>query len=434
MYYEVLPGPRTGCIEAPSSKSEAHRLLLAAALSGGRTEVRFTGLSRDLQATLDCVRALGAGTEPLPGGRGAAVRGIFSEDAADASGGRSVLNCGESGSTLRFLIPLCGVLGRSAAFQRFGRLAERPLGPLLSALSEGGMAFSEDADGTLLSDGRLRSGKYRLPGNVSSQFFTGLLMSLPLLEGDSSLTAEGEPESADYIRMTESVLGACGISLCREGNTWFIPGGQRYCCPEVLEAGGDWSGAAAFLCMGAFSERGITVRGLSEKSDQGDRRVLSVLEEAGAGVERLADGIRVYRKELRGFRLDASGVPDLVPVLCAAACAAEGTTEIFHAERLRLKESDRLRTTAAMLEGLGADIRETKDGLFVRGRKELRGGDAESFRDHRIAMAAAAAASACRSSVRIEGAECAEKSYPSFYTDLKRLVPEDGTGGRKEGS
>jgi len=275
--------------------------------------------------------------------------------------------------------------------------------------------------GLLRFSGLLRAGDYTLPGNVSSQYISGLLLALPLLPGDSALHITGNIESADYVAMTEDALRKSGVRFDRRGRDYAIPGLQRPALPDGCAVERDWSGAAFFLSMGALSPAGVTLRGMDTASRQGDRRVLDILRGFGAAVTQGPEGLTVRRGTLRGQTVDAAQIPDLVPVLSAVAAVAEGETRIVNAARLRLKESDRLATVAAMLRALGADIRETEDGLRIRGAEALNGGRAASAGDHRIAMSAAVAASACTGPVTVLGAECAGKSYPRFWEDLELL-------------
>ena len=407
------PGQRTGEIQIPSSKSAAHRLLICAALGEGETTLQIDGFSGDILATAACLEALGAGI-------GTDARSIrVSPIKKPVSGG--LLPCGESGSTLRFLLPVAGVPGVSGCFKMEGRLPERPMRVYEDLLRARGMEISRDGD-RLRFGGKLRCGEYRLPGDVSSQYFSGLLMALPLLDGDSTVTAEGTLESAGYIRLTEDALALSGVRFERDGQTWRIPGCQRFSLPGVLRAEGDWSNAAFFLCMGALSEKGVTVHGLNLNSSQGDMAVLDILRQFGAGVEAASDAVTVRRGELRPITIDAADIPDLVPVLSVLACGAKGDTRIVNAARLRMKESDRLQTTARLIRDLGGTVDELPDGLVIHGGGRLRGGNADSFNDHRIAMSAAVAACLCKNSVTVNGANCVQKSYPAFWDDFGRCA------------
>ena len=413
----VSPGPRTGRVTIPASKSQAHRLLICAVLGQEPVKLVCGGPSADILATARCLKALGADIRQTAPDR-FSVRPI-----AAATGGTARLACGESGSTLRFLLPLVGALGAEGTFVMEGRLPQRPLAPFDSVLKEHGMTLQQE--GSLLRcGGRLRPGEYSLPGNVSSQYISGLLMALPRLAGDSTLTVTGHMESAGYVAMTEDALRLSGIRLSREGQSWRIPGGQRCRLPGLCRVEGDWSNAAFFLCAGALSPDGITVEGLSLTSSQGDRAVADILRAFGAQITEGDGSVTVRKGTLRGITIDAAPIPDLIPTLSAVAAAAEGTTYIENAGRLRLKESDRLKSTAALLSALGGQAEEREAGLVIHGRPQLDGGTADSWNDHRIAMAAAVAACACRGPVTVTDSQCVAKSYPRFWEDFQQLKGE----------
>ena len=331
-----------------------------------------------------------------------------------------VLPCGESGTALRFLLPLVGALGAQALFERRGRLPERPIEPLAGELRRHGMTI-EEAGSALRCSGRLRGGDWTLPGGVSSQFISALLLALPLLDGDSALMIRGRLESAPYVSLTEQVLAAASVRIEKDGARYAIPGAQRPALPPTLAVEGDWSAAAVFLAMGALSEKGVAVSGLDPASAQGDRAVCELLRAFGAEVSVEGGCVLVCKKELRGLRFDASQTPDLAPVAAALGALAEGETRIVNAARLRFKESDRLHTTAAMLASLGADVTELPDALVLRGKSSLPGGETVGFSDHRVAMAAAVAACGCESGLTLRGAECVGKSYPRFWEDCRSL-------------
>ena len=413
----VSPGPRTGRVTIPASKSQAHRLLICAALGREPVELVCGGPSADILATAKCLNALGADIQQTAPDR-FSVRPI-----AAAPGAPAQLACGESGSTLRFLLPLVGALGAEGAFVMEGRLPQRPLAPFDSVLKEHGMTLHQEGS-RLRCGGQLRPGDYTLPGDVSSQYISGLLMALPRLAGGSTLTVTGHMESAGYVAMTEDALRLSGIRFTREGQSWRIPGGQ--CCrlPGLCRVEGDWSNAAFFLCAGALSPEGITVEGLSLTSSQGDRAVVDILRAFGAQVTEGNNSVTVRKGALRGITIDAAPIPDLIPALSAVAAAAEGTTYIENAGRLRLKESDRLKSTAALLSALGGQAEEQEAGLVIRGRARLDGGTVDTWNDHRIAMAAAVAACACRGPVTVTGRQCVAKSYPRFWEDFQQLKGE----------
>ena len=414
MNQTVLPGPRTGSVRIPASKSQAHRLLICAALGAQPVALWCDGVSADIAATARCLRALGA--DITDDGAGAfRIIPIAGEMPA-----RADLFCGESGSTLRFLLPVVGALGADVTFHMAGRLPERPLSPLDAVLTAHGMTIRRD--GALLHvGGQLHPGAYELPGDVSSQYISGVLMALPRLPGESTLTVTGGLESAGYIAMTEDALRLSGIRLQKSGRTYTIPGGQTACLPAQGHVEGDWSNAAFFLCMGALSPAGVTVTCLASDSPQGDRAVLDVLRRFGADVRETQDAVTVRRGALHGVTIDAAPIPDLIPVLSVVAALADGETQIVNAARLRLKESDRLESTAAMLRALGAQVEVHDSGLTVTGRPTLTGGTVDPQHDHRIAMAAATAACGCTAPVTVHDCACTDKSYPRFWTDLSAL-------------
>lgn len=411
----IKPGPRSGRVKIPASKSQAHRLLICAALGEGETLIQCDGLSADISATVTCLKALGADIRRTEDGR-LRVRPVEKVPA-----GLCRLRCGESGSTLRFLLPVCGALGVEAVFHMEGRLPQRPLAPLDRELAAHGMRLRRE-ESLLYCSGQLRSGDYELPGNVSSQYISGLLLALPLTEGESRLTVAGGIESAAYITMTEDALALAGIGLEKSGWRYRIPGSQRGRLPEVLQVEGDFSNAAFFLCMGALSDKGLTIEGLNPASHQGDRAVIGILRDFGAEIQERNGSFAVRGRRLRGLTIDAKPIPDLIPVLSVVAALAQGETRIINAGRLRLKESDRLRSTAALLAALGADIQETEEGLVIHGRARLSGGSVDSCGDHRIAMAAATAACGCTGDILLSGSQAVDKSYPRFWEDFGSLT------------
>ena len=419
MNMTIRPGQRSGRVKIPASKSQAHRLLICAALGQGETLIQCDGLSADITATMACLNALGADIRQTEDGR-LRVRPIGQTPA-----GLCHLYCGESGSTLRFLLPVCGALGAEAVFHMEGRLPQRPLAPLDAELTAHGMSLRQEND-LLYCSGQLRSGDYALPGNVSSQYISGLLLALPLLAGDSCLNVTGNVESEAYITMTEDALALAGIRLEKAGWRYHIPGSQRGILPEALQVEGDFSNAAFFLCMGALSDAGLVIDGLNPASHQGDRAVLDILRAFGAVVEQRSGSFAVRKGQLHGITIDAQPIPDLIPVLSVVAALAQGETKIINAGRLRLKESDRLQSTTALLTALGADIQELEEGLVIHGRESLSGGSVDSCGDHRIAMAAATAACGCTEEIFLSGSQAVGKSYPRFWDDFASL-----TGGSK---
>lgn len=414
MIYHITAGTRSGAVTAPASKSMAHRRLIACALSGENCSLHINGLSDDLKATINCLCSLGSSIREMEDD-------LFNIAASDkAVGGICRLNCGESGSTLRFILPIVAALGKSAVFSMKDGLARRPIDALTEVIEGHGGRIRKSSN-ELFFDGQLLPGEYFIPGNISSQYISGLLFALPLLNGTSFLRITGNIESENYILMTEGVLKEAGIYFKKEGKQYVIPGNQRFSPGKEMTIEADWSNAAFFLCMGALSLRGVTVNGLKLSSVQGDKEILSILKRFGAVVKEEGNALTVRRGQLIGQEIDAAGIPDLIPVISSIAACAEGTTRIKNAARLRLKESDRLETTAAMLTDLGAYAEVLKDGLVIHGKAYLEGGRVCPANDHRIAMAAAVAAAACRNDVIVTESECVRKSYPEFWKHFESL-------------
>ena len=410
----TLKQPRFAAkIAAPTSKSAAHRQMIAAAFATAPTNIYFTQSCDDIVATARCLRALGVGVEEKTDG----VRITPSKDLPESA----VCDCGESGSTLRFLLPVAAALGVKTTFLRRGRLPQRPLEPLVSVLCEHGATVEEGEVGAITVSGKLTPGEYAIEGNVSSQFVTGLLFALSLLPYPSTLLLKGEIESVPYINMTLNALSAFKASPIAVGGGRLlgVPGylAQPLHTPGNINTEGDYSGAAFLLAAGAIGKEPVTVTGLSVPSAQGDMAILSMLDKFGAkiDVDEKSGDVTVSPAPLHGMKIDAKHIPDLVPILAVVAAVAEGDTEITGAARLRLKESDRIATTAAMLRAIGGEVEEREDGLLIHGGKPLAGGVVDGAKDHRIVMSAAVAASVCEGEVTITDAQAADKSFPSFF-------------------
>ncbi len=390
MDIRITPDRLRGSLEAPPSKSHAHRLMTAAALAGGKNSESLC-TSEDTRATFRCLNELHDG---------------------------GILDCGESGTTLRFLLPVASALGINAEFIGHGRLPERPMSALTDALRKNGAVISADKLPIKVS-GRLRSGVFKVPGNISSQFISGLLFALPLLDGDSEIVIEGRCESVGYINMTLDTLRSFSVNAEETANGYKIKGSQKYVAPDSPQIQGDWSNAAFFLCAGALGgETGVA--GLSLDSRQSDSAVVNILKDFGADVK-CGDIISVRGNRLYGIKIDISQCPDLFPTLAATACAASGDTVFTNAARLRIKESDRIEAVERMINSLGGSAESTEDSLTVHGTGTLPGGEVDSFNDHRIVMATAVAACICEKPVIIHGAQAVNKSYPNFFEDYRKL-------------
>lgn len=393
----ILPGSLSGSIAAIPSKSAAHRALICAALAKGDTEIYCPALSKDIEATADCLRALGAHIDYR--------EGRFHVRPIEKVPRKATLSCGESGSTLRFLLPVVCALGCEAEIGMEGRLPQRPLSPLWEELERHGALLRRPAADVIALSGKLSAGEYRIRADVSSQFISGLLFALPLLEGDSSLELEGRIESIGYINMTERVQRLFGLELPFDGRRYEIARCTVYRSPGSIDVEGDWSNAAFWLAASELSGGGIEVTGLDESSAQGDRAVMEAISAIRSG-----DAV-----------IDAKDIPDLVPVLAVVAAGSKGRSEFINAGRLRIKESDRIASVCRMIRALGGQCTELAEGLIVEGSGSLCGGRVDGENDHRIVMSAAVAATICKEPVTILGAQAAAKSYPRFFDDYRML-------------
>ena len=409
MTVTVSPGTLTGSVPAIASKSYAHRLLICAALSKRPSMVACRTISADILATVSCLRSLGAKISET--GEGFAVTPI-----REIPGG-AALDCGESGSTLRFLLPVCCALCAECGLILRGRLPERPLSPLYEELQRHGAVLSEQGVSPLEVGGHLTDPHFTLRADVSSQFISGLLLALPLM-GGGTVTLSGAAESSSYIGITADCMRSAGVTVTQDGDGFTVSGG--YDAGNRVEVEGDWSNAAFWLCAGVLGNAPVTVTGLNPISTQGDRKIVDIIHDFGGEIRMDGGSVTAIPSRLHGAAVDAADVPDLVPIVSVLAACAEGETHIYNAARLRLKESDRLAAVQDIMSTIGADIRETADGLIIHGGR-LSGGHVHSWNDHRIAMSAAIAALSADDPVTIDGAECVNKSYPGFFEDLCKL-------------
>ena len=435
MDLQIIPKKLSGTVTPPHSKSKAHRLLIAAALADGVSTVRGIAMSQDVEATLRCLTALGGRwKETTPG-----VLEITGTGGRRAGEDLPRLDCGESGSTLRFFIPIALAVAGGGVLTGHGRLMERPQGPYFDLFREKGISY-EQKDGVLTVRGHLEPGEYKLAGNVSSQFFTGLLFALPLLGGPSVIRSTTEVESRDYIAITRQVLETAGVeTTCKDNfRTLEITGGTYHPIDETVEA--DWSQAAFWYTAQGLGNP-LTIQGMNPKSIQGDRVMASFAEMLRG--EPLSGGVTVpilgpasaapakpFQPPLRpgwttpcvgSVSLPLTYCPDLAPPLAAWGALLNGTLYLKDAGRLRIKESDRLATITAALRALGADVTEEPDRLIINGKPALPGGTVDCANDHRIAMMAAIAATGCTGPVTLLGAECVKKSYPDFWDVYQSL-------------
>jgi len=374
------PAKLSGSISAIPSKSQAHRLLICAAFANNKTTILCPETNRDIEATADCLRALGADITRTETG--------YIVEPVSKLPTCAVLNCCESGSTLRFMLPIAGALGVDATFVMAGRLPQRPLSPLWEEMERMGCRLTRPTENAIRCCGRLKQGEYVIDGGVSSQFITGLLFATSLMGGKSTISVTGRLESKPYVEMTRQAL-----------NIFDAP---SFHTPGYLEVEGDWSNAAFFLAANALGSS-VTVRGLRLDSAQGDKEIINALSRLDAGF----------------CILDAGDIPDLVPILSVAAAAKHGAV-FTNIRRLRMKESDRVASVISMIENLGGHAQSDENTLTVS-PAVFSGGTVDSVNDHRIAMAAAIASTVCSDDVTILGADCVQKSYPQFWAEYARL-------------
>ena len=397
MDIRITPGKLSGTVHIPASKSAAHRAIICAALCQGHSAVRGITFSKDIHATIGAMQAFG-------------VQCSVSEEAVTFSGlhpaQTAECDCCESGSTLRFLIPIAAALGIRTTFLGQGRLPQRPITPYLRELSKKGITFDYQNTMPFTISGQLTPGTFELEGDISSQFITGLLLALPLLKGDSEIVLTSPLQSKPYADMTLDMMARFGVTAAETEYGYRIPGGQSYQAQDVTVEG-DFSQAAFFYAANALGSD-IRLQNIPEKSAQGDRKVVEILRDMW------------YNKKSE-YIIHAQDIPDLVPILTVAASFCGRPVRIVGAERLRIKESDRLETTAAMLSALGGQVTVHPDGLEIHPVDRLHGGTIDSAGDHRIAMSAAIAATRADGEVCIRGAECVEKSYPAFWDDYIAL-------------
>ena len=413
-------GTLKGEVTPPPSKSQAHRLLICAALAVEPCSIVCNSVNDDIMATMRCLNALGADITY--------TSGLFDVKPISLVKG-GTLDCGESGSTLRFLMSVAAVLGADATFTGAGKLPQRPMCALTDVLAAHGMGFVRHSADELpvTCNGTLRGGEFSLPGNISSQYLTGLLFALPLAAEDSTIEVTGGLTSASYIDMTIDALRVAGISVERRGNIFRIKGGQQYRMPARVVVEGDWSSAAFWVVAGVIGKHPLTICGMNNESLQGDSAIIDHLRGMGAFISIEDDKVIAMPSHLFGTELDCMDTPDLVPILSVAATVAQGTTVFTNVGRLRFKESDRLAAMKSVLSAFGIDSAVGEDTFTVYGGEPVAKAMVDSFGDHRIAMSAAVLSSVASGVTVIEGSGCVAKSYPSFFEDFAML------GGEVEG-
>jgi 3-phosphoshikimate 1-carboxyvinyltransferase len=406
-----------GAVSAPPSKAYTHRMLIAALLSNGASKIFNPLVSDDTQATLEAVKALGAETE-------------LQENFWTIHGQESLktpshpIDCRESGSTLRFMIPVAALAPGPSTFLFGASFERRPVAPLLESLKELGAesAIQQDGSFVVVRGGGIMGGKTSIRGDISSQFISGLLFACPKAKEDTEINVTTKLESKSYVEMTLEVIVKHGLegAVNPDLSRLWIPSNQNY-IPSDHTVPGDFSSAAFLLAAAAVTSSKVTVKNLTYQTAQGDREILGILQEMGASVKVGDDSVEVECDKLVGVDIDAKDIPDLVPVCAVLACYAEGHSEIYNAKRLRYKESDRLDSISTELKKMGANIIVNEDGLTINGGCPLHGATIDPHNDHRIAMACAVAALGAKGETKIQDVECINKSYPQFFSDLRKL-------------
>ena len=409
---DILVNPSTigGTVIAPPSKSYSHRYIISTFLSGGGLIVGASP-SKDVLATLNALSALG-------------LKYSFNEKGVDISVGEGLekgeVDCDESGSTLRFLLPIFSALGKNFKFTGAKSLLSRPMDNLVKTLNANGAEIEN-----LKINGKLRSGTYEIDGDISSQFITGLIMALPLLSGDSKIIIKGKTVSKGYIDITLEVIKEFGIKVKKTSYGYYVYGSQTYKKPKVVKVQGDYSNGAFLLSLGALS-KGVTVLNLPKKTSQGDKKIVFALKKFGAKVKRVKDGYFVKRGNLKGALINAQDIPDIVQILSVIASFSKGVTTIKNVERLKIKESDRISGIVNNLSKAGVKV-EYKNGSLIIDGGVSNGSEFSGDNDHRTVMSAIVLATFLDGESKILGVEAINKSYPNFILDYKKL------GGKIDG-
>lgn len=411
---KIIPTKLKGVVQVPPSKSLAHRAIICASLAKGVSRIDNIEYSKDIQATIKAMKSLGTIIEEFE-------NYLIIDGTTTFTKQNSEIDCEESGSTLRFMVPISIVEENKVHFVGRGNLGKRPLDTFYEIFERQNIGYMYKKDVLdLYVIGKLKPEHYIIPGNISSQFITGLLFALPLLKGDSIIEITSTLESKGYIDLTLQMLSQYGIKIINNDyKSFVVMGNQEYQAHDYrVEA--DFSQAAFYLVAGAIGND-VVLTDLNLNSLQGDKATLSILEAMGAKINVVSDGIKVTGENLSATQVDASQCPDVIPVVSVALALAQGKSEVINAKRLRIKECDRIIATSSQLNELGGSVVELSDSMTIRGVSEFVGGNCSSFADHRIAMMLAIAATRCNQSVIIDNMECVEKSYPSFWEDYQSL-------------
>lgn len=414
MKVRISPAQCSGHVTIPPSKSMAHRAIICAALAHGKSIITNVAFSQDIMATIEGMRLLGATIETKADS--VVVDGIKDFSALQ----QEEVFCCESGSTLRFFIPLFSLCNQKVRFTGQGRLMQRPQDVYESIFHEQGLTFQQNDKGIVI-DASLHHGEFTLQGNVSSQFISGLLFTLPFMKGDSILHIQPPFESKSYVVLTIQMLAAFGVNVYfKDENTIVVPGNQTY-KPFHYEIEGDYSQLAFFAVLAAI-QNDLTISGVSHQSKQGDKQIIDILKAFNVKVEEVERGYKIYQSPLQATSIDVSNCPDLGPILTVLGMYSPGNTRIFNAGRLRIKESDRIEAMETELKKFGVKISSTDDEIQINGNTTyLCHEDLHGHNDHRVVMALSIAATCSQSACVIDDAQAINKSYPSFFEDVTHL-------------
>jgi len=411
---KIQPARLEGSIELPPSKSYSHRAIICAGLTDGKSEIINISYSEDVKTTINAMRLMGA--EIKEHSDKLEISGVSVVDDK-----KRRIDCSESGSTLRFFIPIALLQNRETVFTGKNSLKTRPINTYLEIMDKQGIWYNRiNRELPISIKGKLRAGKFVVDGNVSSQFITGLLFVLPLLNGNSKIVVKAGLESKKYVDMTIELLKRFEIIIVNNNyREFYVEGNQKYrACDYEIE--GDFSQAAFWLAAGVLGGK-VSIEGVNLDTLQGDKIIVDIIKKMGGNVIEKGSTLHIVESKLNGVTIDVSECPDLVPILAVLGALSGGTTKIINAKRLRFKESDRLKAISTELNKIGADIKENIDGLIIRGKEKLKGGEVNTWGDHRIAMALSIASIKCESAVIINNPNVVKKSYPNFFEDFKKL-------------
>ncbi|KNF09993.1 3-phosphoshikimate 1-carboxyvinyltransferase AroA [Gottschalkia purinilytica] len=419
---KIVPSTLNGEITIPPSKSMSHRAIICASFSEGISEIHNIALSDDIIATLDAMKSIGVEILDIQQDTSTGTNKVIVRGTRNFEVKNEIIDCKESGSTIRFLIPIVTLTNDKITVTGRGRLVERPLDTYYNIFDKQQLKYTNNNGKLPLTlEGKIQSGIFEIEGDVSSQFITGLLFTLPVLDEDSKIIITTELESKGYVDLTIDILQKFGIEIINNNYREFIIKGNQTYKSRDYKVEGDYSQAAFWIVAGTLVG-GIKCKDLDISSLQGDKAVIDIVREMGGNISEYEDGIEVKASKTKGVVIDASQCPDIIPVLSVLASLSEGTTKIINGKRLRIKESDRLTSTATELNKLGADIEELEDGLIIKGKDKLKGGvTVDSWNDHRIAMALGIASIKCEESIVITNSNSVTKSYPNFWDDFKKL-------------